>query len=710
MNFYIYFRRIFARRSLIALGGLFLLVAGPAFWTPLPGQSLTDAEPTPGVVHLQLQPAAFEKAGGETGQLQPAALPDIDALLSQHQMSHIEPVFSAPERFRQRHHEAGLDRWFTVHYASKAAPEQLAGALSKLDDVAVAEPDYRAVSHEYTHIPEAPPASPFDVPAAPQSGTAEPDYQLQWHYENAGFTGGTPGADINLPEAWDLTTGSPEVVVQVIDSGIDISHIDLDQMLWENPTPGEGAFSDDLNGWNFVNNDNDIRDGSGHGTHVSGTIAAQNNGIGAAGIAGGGGGDDGVRLMVMRIFQSNGVSTGESAGANGTAQAIVYGADRGAVISNNSWGYTSPNVFPDVVKTAIDYFIEFAGYDEEGNPEGPVAGGVFISSAGNTPDGQQYFPAAYGPVISVAATDHNDEKTQYSNYGEHVTVSAPGGQLFAGNSEGGVYSADLQSVYSYKQGTSMASPHVAGVAALIASHFPGISNAELVARLVNTADPIDAVNPTYAGLLGTGRVNAGRALTETPAPGRAELLSPLNDAVEVPTNTSFDWEEAALAESYEFQLAADASFESLIANRQNLSETQTSLNGLEPGNNYFWRVRGVNEAGGGLWSDVFSFETSTVVSTRPETQIPEGVQLSQNYPNPFNPGTTIRYTLEAPTRVQLSVYSISGQLITTLEQTQRTAGTHSVYFDASALSSGVYLYRLETASGQMLQRRMTLLK
>ncbi|MFW6347085.1 MAG: S8 family serine peptidase [Cyclonatronaceae bacterium] len=691
--------------ALLAIGLLSLTVA----ILPLRAQSGGAAGPSAGVIHLQVQPEALEtmKATG-IGQTR-TGLPGIDALLAEHQVERIEQVFTAPERFRERHQAAGLDRWFTIYYASKTTPEQLSEALGKLPSVAVAEPDYRAVSHEYTGIYE-PEISPFSQDPDMHSGVAEPDYDLQWHYENLGFSGGTSGADINLPAAWDITSGSPEVIVQVIDSGIDINHIDLDQMLWENPNPGEGSFSDDVNGWNFVNNDNDIRDGSGHGTHVSGTIAAQNNGIGAAGIAGGTGNGDGIRMMIMRIFQSNGVGSGESAGANRTAQAIVYGADRGAVISNNSWGYTSPNVFPDVVKTAIDYFIEFAGYDEDGNIEGPVGGGVFISSAGNTPDGQAYFPAAYEPVISVAATDHNDQKTSYSNYGEHVTISAPGGQLTADNSEGGVYSADLQSVYSYKQGTSMASPHVAGVAALIASHFQGITSEELISRLVNTADSIDEQNPDHAGFLGSGRVNAGRALTEEPAPGRPALISPANDAVEIPTNTSFSWDEAVLASAYDFQLSTDPGFETLEDNRQNLTETTADINDLQTSTTYYWRVRASNDAGAGLWSDVFSFETSTVVSTEPGSSIPSAIELAQNYPNPFNPGTQIRYTLDTPGFVELSIYSISGQKVATLEQAQRPAGTHTVYFDASALSSGVYLYRLQTEKGQMLQRRMTLIK
>lgn len=680
-------------------------------WPPLHAQSSPSGSdaPTPGIVHVKLHPEALQKMPELHETAVRMQLSEVDALLEKHQISRIERVFTAPERFRQRHQEFGIDRWFTLYYASKTTPESFSEALGKLSSVELAEPDYRAVSHEYTEMNEAAPASPFDGTAAPQSGTGEPDYELQWHYENVGITGGTPGADINLVPAWDLTAGESEVIVQVIDSGIDISHIDLDQMLWENPNPGEGSFSGDVNGWNFVNNDNDIRDGSGHGTHVSGTIAASNNGIGAAGVAGGTGVGDGVRIMMMRIFQSNGVGAGESAGANRTAQAIVYGADRGAVISNNSWGYTNPNVFPDVVKTAIDYYIEFAGYDENGDVTGPVAGGIFISSAGNTPDGQQYFPAAYPPVISVAATDHNDQKTQYSNYGEHVSISAPGGQLFAGNSEGGVYSTDLQSVYSYKQGTSMASPHVAGVAALIASHFPGISREELISRLLNTADNIDEQNPSYAGFLGTGRVNAGRALTEEPAPGRPQLVSPANDETDVPTNVSFSWDEAVLGETYEFELSADADFESLVSSRS-LGETTTEVNSLDTETTYYWRVRATNSAGAGLWSEVYSFETSMVVSTEPVTSLPSGIHLAQNYPNPFNPGTQISYTLDAADVVELSVYTVSGQKVATLERAQRPAGTHSVYFDASALSSGVYLYRLETGSGQALQRSMTLIK
>lgn len=695
---------LFCKASWVSF--LFLLLVGSSAF--MQAQQPTAGEgPTPGVVHLKLQAEAVKKlAPTETG----FGIPQLDILLEKHQVARVEQVFTAPERFQQRHREAGLDRWFTLYYSAKTAPEAFSADLKKHSYIELAEPDYRAISHEYTEIPEAPAGAAAGDSATPQAGTGEPAFDLQWHYDNFGGTGGTPGADINLVPAWNVTAGTPEVIVQVIDSGIDITHIDLDQMLWENPNPGEGGYSNDINGWNFVSNDADIRDGSGHGTHVSGTIVAQNNGIGAAGIAGGSGADDGARVMVMRIFQSNGVGQGASAGSNRTAQAIAYGADRGAVISNNSWGYQDPGVFPDVVKTAIDYFIEFAGYDENGEVSGPVAGGVFISSAGNTPDGQQYFPAAYPPVISVAATDHNDEKTSYSNYGEHVTVAAPGGQLFAGNSEGGVYSTDLQSVYSYKQGTSMASPHVAGVAALIASHFPGISNEELISRLVNTADNIDEQNASFAGLLGTGRINAFRALTEDPPPGRPVLVSPQNNAEDIPTAAPFSWETAVLAETYDVQLSVTADFSELTDTREGLGQSSTNFSGLETETKYYWRVRANNSAGAGLWSEVFSFETGTIVSTGPDTEQPGGVELAQNYPNPFNPGTYIRYTLDAPDFITLSVYSVSGQNVATLEQGQRAAGTHSTFFDASALSSGVYIYRLETGSGQVLQRRMTLVK
>ncbi len=692
-----------------------ILFLGCTFvFVTVPGSVLAQqGDVTPGVIHIKLDLATAEMArqtahrNPETAAL--TGLQSLDAALMSMEVSSMEPVFSAPERFRDRHKKTGLDRWFTVRMPENVNVYEKATGMLQLQGVELAEPDYRAVSHEYSG------SIWDDGNTTPMAGQGDIGFENQWHYMNDGAAGGSPGSDIDLVSAWQITTGSPDVIVQVIDSGIDYEHPDLEDMLWVNPSPGSSVSGFDIHGWNWVSNNSSIGDHSGHGTHVSGTIAARNgNGIGVAGIAGGDSQGGGARLMIGRIFEPNPNGDGSiGAGADRTAMAIVYGADNGAVISNNSWGYVQGGPFPSIVREAVDYFIEYAGYDENGNVEGPVAGGVFISSAGNTPNQVFYYPAAYAPVISVAATDFNDQKSSYSNYGTSVDISAPGGQLLSGNPFGGVYSTDLSTnfeAYSFKQGTSMASPHVAGVAALIASHFPGITNEELIARLLSSADFIDDLNPQIAGLLGSGRVNAFRALTEDPPPVRPNLMFPDNEAEDLVTTVEFGWEPVSSAATYHFQLSRQEDFTSVLLNLPGLTETYIERRGFDTESTFYWRVRGVSANGTeGLWSVTHSFSTSNVVSLENGDELPESITLSQNYPNPFNPVTQIAYALSEPSEISISVYNMAGQRVATLYNGMQQSGRHQVAFDGSSLSSGVYIYQLRT-SEKVLNRKMVLVK
>ncbi|HEY9490255.1 MAG TPA: S8 family serine peptidase, partial [Chryseosolibacter sp.] len=187
----------------------------------------------------------------------------------------------------------------------------------------------------------------------------------------------------------------------------------------------------------------------------------------------------------------------------------------GAVISQNSWGYTAPDVFEQVVLDAIDYFIAEAGKNVTGQQTGPMNGGLAIFSAGNFNSDENYYPAYYEPVLAVASTTHKDIKAQYSNYGSWVDITAPGGETFEKEEEG-VLSTLPGNQYGSFMGTSMACPHVSGVAGLILSKFgkPGLRPEVVRERLRQSVDDIDAANNGYVGLLGTGRLNAALALAE----------------------------------------------------------------------------------------------------------------------------------------------------------------------------------------------------
>ena len=354
-------------------------------------------------------------------------------------------------------------------------------------------------------------------------------------------------------------------------------------------------------GKNFCDRDNDdITWGEGHGTHVAGTIAAvSNNGIGISGIAGGTGGGNGAKIMSCEIFHPT--DGHYDANSNATADAIKYAADNGAVICQNSWGYAAGALSYDqwssadrATKEAIDYFIRYAGMSPDGETQtGPMAGGVVIFAAGNEYSRLASYPAAYDACISVASISCTYEAAWYTNYGSTVDICAPGGGDEANfvnlisydegynlstiptnlqNGDSFVYTyangeTETKTIdyvsstvgYGYMMGTSMACPHVSGVAALIVSQFgaPGFTNEQLKEKLFSTARDIDSYQGTiynswdrgtYAGKIGK-LVDAGAVLdsgevppvsdqpTITPAVGQSDTFSLAENAVKTLTYT-----------------------------------------------------------------------------------------------------------------------------------------------------------------------------
>jgi len=442
----------------------------------------------------------------------------LDQLSTEYQVTRVERMFRSNPRYADRHARWGLDRWYRVYFE--------AGDVALTRDAMLAfhaDPNTELAEHvlvkEHTFAPVNEGLESFGD--AVQTGLAanpdfpgegdpsDPLYADQWHYQNTGQTGGTAGADISLPQAWEIETGSPDVIVQVVDAGMQIDHPDLAQNLWINPdevadgtdTDGNG-FIDDIYGYNFANNNADVApnnpnaQGDSHGIHVSGTIAAvTNNEEGVSGVAGGDGSpDSGVRIMTAQTFSNI---------VGGFAEAIVYGADNGAVISSNSWGYTAPGVFEQAVLDAIDYFVA-----EAGGPDAPMNGGLFVNSAGNSNSSASFYPGFYPPAMAVAATDHNDGKASYSNFGDWVEIAAPGGEAFAHP----VISTLHENVGAYGgpvwAGTSMAAPHVSGAAALLISKEPGLDVELVRSRLIETGDELDT--PFEIG----PRVNAFQLLQE----------------------------------------------------------------------------------------------------------------------------------------------------------------------------------------------------
>jgi len=377
-------------------------------------------------------------------------------------ISAMERVFPADDNFERRAREAGLHRWYRIYYSTGEAATKTALDIGAMDGVEIAETKQIIRNTAYFN---------------------DTYFSRMWHL----YDGKEPTASINVVPVWqNYTTGSPDVIVGIIDGGVQPDHPDLDGVVIPGGPDGSRNFVD--NGF--------VISGHSHGTHVGGTVAAfSNNGIGVAGIAGGNAqtGTAGVRLLSCQVIKTE---DGKDRWGD-TATAIYWAANHGASIINNSWGYDYDadgngrlegdeltNALAGKIrnydKEAIDWFIDHAGYDADGNQVGPMAGGVVIFAAGNESIANGA-PANYDRVVAVGATDENLRRASFSNYGDWVDIAAPGVEIYS------TYPGDS---YAKLQGTSMACPHVTGVAALLLSYYGGhgFTNSQLVDKLINGAN------------------------------------------------------------------------------------------------------------------------------------------------------------------------------------------------------------------------------
>ena len=520
--------------------------------------------------------------------------------------TNLTPLFPIDPRFEKRMRREGLDRWYEVQFDDKLDLAQTLTTLKQSELFTIVEPKFA------TCVPEAKLKLSFAPNMAAQTANSDemffndPLLSVQWHYKNFGRTPkSVAGADMGAFDAWKIETGKPNVIVAVDDGGIDVVHEDLAESMWINPgeVPGNGidddgnGYVDDVYGWNFVSESGNVTPDE-HGTHVAGTVAARNNnGIGVAGVAGGDGSpESGVRLMSCQIFE----------GRNGAGgyQTFVYAANNGAVISQNSWGYQypGPSTIPQSDKEAIDYFIKYAGCDEDGKqlPDSPMKGGVVIFAAGN--DGADYlsYPGAYEPTVSVSAMAPDWKASYYTNRGDWVDVMAPGGDEFY--PQGMVYSTVPESTgvkYAFMQGTSMACPHVSGIAALVVSKFggQGFTNEDLKARLLGSLkdENIDEYNPKYVGRLGLGYIDAGRVfdVNQNKKPGNVTDLK----AEAQFTHLLLQW--SAVADEDDGKpvkyLIYFSDQEITSANYQSLNPMAISALGYKPGDIVSFDIGGLKE-------------------------------------------------------------------------------------------------------------------
>lgn len=368
-----------------------------------------------------------------------------------------------------------LSTTYKITFSPDAPVEGIINDLTSDTEVEYAEPNYLT---DVIYTP--------NDPLYPMG----PNRLNQWYLENPGRNTNINApahkidADIDASSAWDITKGSPSIVIGIIDTGIDYTHPDLGGKF--------GPAYKVMGGYDFANSDTDPMDDHGHGTHVAGIVAATgNNSAGISGTC------PDCRLMALKTNGSGG--TGSYAKL---ARAVTYAADNGVKILNISLGGPA-----------------YSNYLNEAIQSAYASGVVIVAAAGNNGNTQTLYPAAHQNVIAVANLEATDIKANGSNYGSRIDISAPGSSILStamtGLSCGTSYHESGIQRYSYCGGTSMASPVVAGVVGLMRSNNPSLSAPFIKTKIKATADNIDNENPEYIGMLGAGRINAYKALTKS---------------------------------------------------------------------------------------------------------------------------------------------------------------------------------------------------
>lgn len=490
--------KIFRLIILITLTTISASVLSPSFHkveaADLPQQVSPPPETiVPDVITIELKPGITLPANIE--QAESTGISSIDDLTSRFEVIGMRQLFRKARPPSNRN-SVDMSRFYKVQFPDKFSALEVIAAF---------------LQNPYIESAEAIGIHPV-YPTIPNDLAINSPYDYQWNFYNFGQTiNGNPGtadADVYAAEAWDLTHGSSSVKLAIVDTGVDWDHPDLggsspytEGNIYINLTEYNGSngadddsngYVDDIRGWDWVDGaspaatgedkdtpDNDPMDFQGHGTHCAGIASAiTNNGIGVAGLGWS------CQIMALRVGWEL-PSGGGVVRMDFCAEAIYYATNMGATAINCSWGSSNSGG----IAAAVDY---------------AIANGVLVVvAAGNDNSETQSYLASRGDCIDVAGTNNDDIRYSNSNYGTWVDVSAPGVYITS------TYPDD---VYAAATGTSMAAPHVVGLAGLLKSYYPSITTREIKQRIYHTTDNIDTINPSYAGKLGSGRINAYKAL------------------------------------------------------------------------------------------------------------------------------------------------------------------------------------------------------
>lgn len=599
------------RKTLLYLALLLCAVA----YSPQSAAQSQSSETLSGVVRVKLQREVAsriaQRALPMNNGVVATGVTQLDRVNQKVKAVSMKRLIPYSPKFEERHKAAGLDLWYEIRFEDAGVtPMQAKNLYKTVPGIQIAENvrPMKMVGGETFR-----PISPDDIAKAAKAAATppfnDPLLSQQWHYHNDGsLPGSVVGADANVWEGWKTETGKSDVLVAIIDGGYQYDHPDLQQNVLVNEAELNGkpgvdddgnGYIDDIYGYNFVINSADVSAHS-HGTHVAGTVGAvNNNGVGVAGVAGGNG-NGGVKMISCQIFDNRSGADANYAGA------LIYAADMGASIAQCSWGWDADGYYEQAVLDAIDYFTQFGGGEK-------MHGGLCIFANGNTGDEGEYYPGCYEKVVAVGAMDPLKQPASYSSYGDWCDITAPGGNEDYGEKYG-VLSTLPNSTYGYNEGTSMATPHVSGIAALILSKYGSteFTNENLRQQLVASVNDFYTDNPEVAGKFGSGYIDAFKALQmgsgAAPLPVADFTLTPSQD------NVLIEWiipdaEEKSVDHHVIYYSTEPFTPESDLSQPQIKSVTvdtkfhlsgdsmQYELGGLTPLTTYYIGIKSVNRYG-----------------------------------------------------------------------------------------------------------------